>query len=249
MRMVMARGRRGHRGAPPPPRPRRGALPRAHSGPGASSHRRIPTCLTRTRRSRRTRRRSAPPGGTTCPCSSSGCLPSAPSCTAAQRTGATPSSSPSSSFTCTSSSKVSPLCPPSLPRAPRSVECSRQAVPRSAVGALLRLVRAPSPPRQPRAPFDRLRARRPRSRRPARRVGPRPAAQRALRARVDLFVPVVGASLLHYARGLLSDPDRFINQFLIGLFAIASSVKPFLHFVKLVKRRVSSLLRVRLRGM
>ncbi|GAA5834876.1 hypothetical protein JCM9279_007134 [Rhodotorula babjevae] len=50
------------------------------------------------------------------------------------------------------------------------------------------------------------------------------------------LVPVVGASLLHYARGLLSDPDRFINRFLIGLFAIASSVKPVLHFVKLVKR-------------
>ncbi|GAA5901252.1 hypothetical protein JCM8208_002319 [Rhodotorula glutinis] len=49
------------------------------------------------------------------------------------------------------------------------------------------------------------------------------------------LVPVVGASLLHYARGLLSDPDRFINRFLIGLFAIASSVKPVLHFVKLVK--------------
>lgn len=53
------------------------------------------------------------------------------------------------------------------------------------------------------------------------------------------LVPVVGASLLHYARGLLSDPDRFINRFLIGLFAIASSVKPVLHFVKLVKHSAS----------
>ncbi|GJN87156.1 hypothetical protein Rhopal_000101-T1 [Rhodotorula paludigena] len=49
-------------------------------------------------------------------------------------------------------------------------------------------------------------------------------------------VPAVGAALLHYARGLLSDPDRYLNRFLIGLFVIASSVKPMLHFSKLAKR-------------
>lgn len=52
-------------------------------------------------------------------------------------------------------------------------------------------------------------------------------------------VPAVGAALLHYARGLLSDPDRYLNRFLIGLFVIASSVKPMLHFSKLAKRSKS----------
>ncbi|GAA5932645.1 hypothetical protein JCM1841_000321 [Sporobolomyces salmonicolor] len=51
-----------------------------------------------------------------------------------------------------------------------------------------------------------------------------------------MLVPAIGAGLLHYARGLLSDPDRYINRFLISLFAIATSVKPFLHFTRLVKR-------------
>ncbi|GAA5867312.1 hypothetical protein JCM1840_005024 [Sporobolomyces johnsonii] len=51
-----------------------------------------------------------------------------------------------------------------------------------------------------------------------------------------MLVPAIGAGLLHYARGLLSDPDRYINRFLISLFAIATSVKPFLHFTRLVKK-------------
>ncbi|GAA6048989.1 hypothetical protein JCM3770_005428 [Rhodotorula araucariae] len=73
-------------------------------------------------------------------------------------------------------------------------------------------------------------------------VAERKRSARALRRNelvslaLTFLVPVLGASVLHYARGLLSDPDRFINRFLIGLFAIASSVKPLLHFVKLVKR-------------
>ncbi|GAA5877724.1 hypothetical protein JCM16303_000217 [Sporobolomyces ruberrimus] len=51
------------------------------------------------------------------------------------------------------------------------------------------------------------------------------------------LVPMLGAYLLHYVRGLLSDPDRYINDTLINLFSIATSVKPFLHFVQLVKKQ------------
>ena len=51
------------------------------------------------------------------------------------------------------------------------------------------------------------------------------------------LVPAVGAYLLHYVRGLLSDPDRYINPTLINMFSIATSVKPFLHFVHLIKHR------------
>ncbi|SCZ93050.1 BZ3500_MvSof-1268-A1-R1_Chr6-2g08429 [Microbotryum saponariae] len=50
-----------------------------------------------------------------------------------------------------------------------------------------------------------------------------------------MLVPAAGSGLLYYARGLLSDPDRYINRFLISMFAIATSVKPFLHFAKLVQ--------------
>lgn len=50
-------------------------------------------------------------------------------------------------------------------------------------------------------------------------------------------VPFLGSYLLVYARQLLSDPDRYINSFVIGLFGLATSVKPLLHFSKLVKRR------------
>ncbi|BGO89940.1 hypothetical protein NBRC10512_001924 [Rhodotorula toruloides] len=69
----------------------------------------------------------------------------------------------------------------------------------------------------------------------------RAASSRSLR-RAELFsllltflVPAVGASILHYARGLLSDPERYINRFLIGLFVVGSSVKPVGHAVKLLK--------------
>ncbi|KDE03251.1 hypothetical protein MVLG_06245 [Microbotryum lychnidis-dioicae p1A1 Lamole] len=52
---------------------------------------------------------------------------------------------------------------------------------------------------------------------------------------VTMLVPAAGSGLLYYARGLLSDPDRYINRFLISIFAVATSVKPFLHFAKLVQ--------------
>ncbi|GAA5939698.1 uncharacterized protein JCM15063_005263 [Sporobolomyces koalae] len=50
-------------------------------------------------------------------------------------------------------------------------------------------------------------------------------------------VPAVGAYLLNYVRTLLSDPDRYINPTLINMFAIATTVKPFLHFVSLLKHQ------------
>ncbi|GAA5838427.1 hypothetical protein JCM11251_004935 [Rhodosporidiobolus azoricus] len=43
---------------------------------------------------------------------------------------------------------------------------------------------------------------------------------------LTFLVPVLGASLLHYARGLLSDPERYINRSVVGLFMIAASVRP-----------------------
>ncbi|GAA6014539.1 hypothetical protein JCM11491_004531 [Sporobolomyces phaffii] len=51
------------------------------------------------------------------------------------------------------------------------------------------------------------------------------------------LVPVAGAYLLHYVRGLLSDPDRYINPTLINMFAIATTVKPVLHLVQLLKNQ------------
>ncbi|GEM12648.1 hypothetical protein Rt10032_c23g6665 [Rhodotorula toruloides] len=70
----------------------------------------------------------------------------------------------------------------------------------------------------------------------------RAASSRSLR-RAEVFsliltflVPAVGAAILHYARGLLSDPERYINRFLIGLFVVGSSVKPAGHAVELLKR-------------
>lgn len=50
-----------------------------------------------------------------------------------------------------------------------------------------------------------------------------------------MIVPFVGAYLLVYARGLLSDPERYINKFVISLYTIATGIKPFMHFAKLVK--------------
>ncbi|KAK4058414.1 hypothetical protein OIO90_000572 [Microbotryomycetes sp. JL221] len=50
-----------------------------------------------------------------------------------------------------------------------------------------------------------------------------------------MLVPAAGSYLLVYVRQLLSDPDRYINRSIISLFAIATAVKPLLHFAKLVK--------------
>ncbi|GAA5976742.1 hypothetical protein JCM11641_005680 [Rhodosporidiobolus odoratus] len=53
---------------------------------------------------------------------------------------------------------------------------------------------------------------------------------------LTLLVPFLGALLLYHARGLLSDPDRYINKMLIGVFIVASGVRPWLRVVRLVKR-------------
>lgn len=72
-----------------------------------------------------------------------------------------------------------------------------------------------------------------------------------------MVVPSVGSYLLYFVRGLLSDPDRYINRFVISLFAMATvrhmpwtaiadprdllwmsqAVKPLLHFTNLLKNR------------
>lgn len=49
--------------------------------------------------------------------------------------------------------------------------------------------------------------------------------------------PFVGSYLLYWVRGALSEPDRYINPFNIKLFIMASGVKPWAHFFKLVKNR------------
>ena len=54
---------------------------------------------------------------------------------------------------------------------------------------------------------------------------------------MTFVVPFVGSYALHWVRHLLSDPDRYINNFVISVFAIATSIKPFLHFSSLVKKR------------
>ncbi|GAA5869002.1 hypothetical protein JCM3774_002444 [Rhodotorula dairenensis] len=54
---------------------------------------------------------------------------------------------------------------------------------------------------------------------------------------LTFLVPAVGAALLFFARGMLSDPDRYINRFLIGLFALASSIKPISHAIRLLKQK------------
>ncbi|KAM0754746.1 hypothetical protein T439DRAFT_120845 [Meredithblackwellia eburnea MCA 4105] len=53
---------------------------------------------------------------------------------------------------------------------------------------------------------------------------------------MTMVVPVAGSYLLFYVKYLLSDPDHYINKTTISLFALATSVKPVLHFGKLVKR-------------
>ncbi|GAA5946886.1 hypothetical protein JCM3765_002060 [Sporobolomyces pararoseus] len=49
------------------------------------------------------------------------------------------------------------------------------------------------------------------------------------------LVPFLGSYLLHYVKRLLSDPDRYVNDSLINMFMIATSVKPFLHLISLLK--------------
>lgn len=41
-----------------------------------------------------------------------------------------------------------------------------------------------------------------------------------------LAVPFIGAYLLIYAKGLLSDPERYINKMMIGLFCFAAGIRP-----------------------
>jgi hypothetical protein len=52
-----------------------------------------------------------------------------------------------------------------------------------------------------------------------------------------LVSPFLGSYLLYWVRGALSEPDRYINPFNIKLFIMASGVKPWAHFFKLVKNR------------
>ena len=54
---------------------------------------------------------------------------------------------------------------------------------------------------------------------------------------MTIFAPGCGAYLLFLARGMLSDPDRYINRFTISLFALATAVKPLLHLAELFRRR------------
>lgn len=49
--------------------------------------------------------------------------------------------------------------------------------------------------------------------------------------------PFLGSQLLYYVRGALSEPERYINPFNVRLFVLASGIKPWSHFVKLIKRR------------
>lgn len=56
---------------------------------------------------------------------------------------------------------------------------------------------------------------------------------------MTVAVPAIGSALLYYIRNVLSDPDRYINGFTISLFALATSVKPFLHVSKLIKNSES----------
>ena len=49
--------------------------------------------------------------------------------------------------------------------------------------------------------------------------------------------PFLGSQLLYYIKSALSDPERYINPFNIRLFVLASGVKPWMHFFRLVKRR------------
>ena len=49
--------------------------------------------------------------------------------------------------------------------------------------------------------------------------------------------PFLGSYLLYYVRGALSEPERYINSFNVRLFVLASGVKPWSHFLQLIKQR------------
>jgi len=49
--------------------------------------------------------------------------------------------------------------------------------------------------------------------------------------------PGIGAWLLYSVRGVLSEPERYINPFSIRLFVLASGIKPWLHLVSLLRSR------------
>lgn len=57
-----------------------------------------------------------------------------------------------------------------------------------------------------------------------------------------MVVPAVGSYLLLFARGLLHDADRYINNQMVGLFALATCVKPVLHFSQLMKQSSSPII-------
>ena len=54
---------------------------------------------------------------------------------------------------------------------------------------------------------------------------------------LTVLSPFGGAYLLYFARTALSEPDRYINDFSIRLFVLASGVKPWNHLFKLIKQR------------
>lgn len=54
---------------------------------------------------------------------------------------------------------------------------------------------------------------------------------------MTVVAPVVGSYFLFLARGMLSDPDRYINKFTISLFGLATAVKPLLHLAELFRKR------------
>jgi prophage DNA circulation protein len=56
-----------------------------------------------------------------------------------------------------------------------------------------------------------------------------------------VLAPAVGALLLYGMRTALSDPDRYINAVSIRLFVLASGIRPWSHFVGLIKNRADHL--------
>lgn len=54
---------------------------------------------------------------------------------------------------------------------------------------------------------------------------------------MTVLSPFAGAYLLYFARATLSDPDHYVNPFSIRLFVLASGIRPWAHFLSLVKSR------------
>ena len=54
---------------------------------------------------------------------------------------------------------------------------------------------------------------------------------------LTVLSPFLGASLLYWLRGVLSDPDRFVNGRNIRLFVLASGIKPWLHLSRVMRAR------------